>query len=451
MTAMRKVESPSPQEINTVMALFRAGRYTEAAALAQKMTVRFPLHGFGWQALSQVYQQMGRIEDALPPMQKAIVLSPGSAELYNYLGVILSDLGQLDEAEAIFQKALRIKPDFAEALNNLGILFRDMGRPADAVASYRQALQIRPDNAEALNNLGVTLKELKRLDEAEFNFRQALQIKADYAEAFYNLGIVLHEQGKFDAALACFQNQLRLTPENAVTQHLIASLTGNTTERAPMQYVENVFDGYADKFDSHLQQELKYAAPEKLVALITRHTKPPAEKWDVLDLGCGTGLVGSAIAPFARQLVGVDLSSKMLKKAHVRNLYQRLERLDLLTMMRGEKDSSYDIVVAADVFVYLGKLDETVSEIKRLLCPGGFVAFSIETIVASSNEEAIQSDQREYQLGNTGRYAHSATYVTKLASAQGFLIQEMEAVQLRTERNKPVNGFLVLWKKMALP
>jgi len=136
----------------------------------------------------------------------------------------------------------------------------------------------------------------------------------------------------------------------------------------------------------------------------------------------------------------------MLEKARAHNLYQRLERLDLLTMMRAEKASSYDVIVAADVFIYLGKLDEIISEIKRLLCPGGFFAFSIEALGGLSNEEVSQGIQREYQLENTGRYSHSTSYINRLAAASGFLVQEMAATQLRMERNKQINGYLVLWK-----
>ncbi len=370
------------------------------------------MHGFAWKVLGAVYQKMGRSADALASKQKAAVLSPNDADAHYNLGNTFMGLGRLDESVASYRRTLEIKPNFAEAYSNLGIVLRQQGKLDEAVANYRRALSLNPN----------------------------------YADAYGNLGGALKAQGKLDEALACFQQQVRLTPENGEAQHHIASLTGNTTERAPIQYVESVFDGYADKFDTHLQSVLKYEAPEKLVALITQNATPPAEKWNILDLGCGTGLVGSAIAPYARQLVGVDLSAKMLKKAQARNLYQRLERFDLLTMMQGEKTSCYDVIIAADVFIYLGKIDEIISEVKRLLCPGGVFAFSIEALGALSNEQASQGIQREYQLENTGRYSHSPGYLTRLAAAAGFLQQEMVATQIRLEQDKPINGYLVLWK-----
>jgi predicted TPR repeat methyltransferase len=295
-------------------------------------------------------------------------------------------------------------------------------------------------------SMGNTLKKLGRMEEALASYQRALQIKPDFAEALNNMGNTLKDLGRLDEALVCYQRLIRLTPENLAVQHIIASITGNNTDCAPAQYVENLFDGYADKFDTHLRQALKYETPEKIVALVTRHATSAAKKWNVLDLGCGTGLVGSEIAPFARQLVGVDLSAGMLGKARARNLYQRLEHMDLLEMMRAEKDSSYDVIVAADVFIYLGKLDEIICEIKRLLSPGGFFAFSIEVLEALPDEETGRGAQREYQLENTGRYTHAVGYITRLAAANGFLPQEMAAIQLRMEQEKPVNGHLVLWE-----
>ena len=438
---------PNPQEINSLVALLSEGRYSEAATHAQKLTVRFPLHAFGWMMLGVSFGQMGRNADALASLKKAAALSPNDAGVHINLGKILQDLGRQAEAEVCFRRALKIKPDIAEAHSNLGKILQDFGHHDEAEKCFRRALKIKPDFSAAHCNLGNTLSDLGRLDEAEACYRRALSLNPNYADAYGNLGGLLLKQGKQDAALACFQHQIRLSPENGEARHLVAALTGENTERAPNQYIEKIFDGYADKFDTHLQQVLKYNSPEKLVALVTKHSKPPAEKWRVLDLGCGTGLVGFAVAPFARQLVGVDLSTKMLEKAHARNLYQRLERMDLVTMMHAEKSASYDVIFAADVFIYLGKLDEIVSEIKRLLCPGGFVAFSIEDLETSSNEKANQGDRQEYQLNSTGRYSQSASYIAKLAASNGFMTLEMAATHLRTEHGNPVNGHLVLWSR----
>ena len=115
-------------------------------------------------------------------------------------------------------------------------------------------------------------------------------------------------------------------------------------------------------------------------------------------------------------------------------------------MMRSEATSSYDVIILADVFIYIGKVDEIIAEIRRLLSPGGVVAFSIETLDASLNEGPSRSVQLDYQLRDTGRYAQSVAYMDRLASAFGFTIKAMVGTPIRVEGGKPVNGYLALWE-----
>jgi predicted TPR repeat methyltransferase len=255
------------------------------------------------------------------------------------------------------------------------------------------------------------------------------------------LGAALVIQGKFEQAKTCYQQQIALNPENLTAQHLLASLSGETTESAPAEYVAQLFDHYADDFDVHLQQQLHYETPEKLVELVKQHALPDLNKWQVLDLGCGTGLVGVAIAPFAYQLAGVDLSDGMLGRARALNLYQRLEHQDLLTMMCGEPSSSYDVIIAADVFIYLGRLDQMMIEVRRLLKPGGIFAFSIESGVV---ETPGCADLRGFSLEQSGRYSHSIDYIENLSFEFQFVVMDMVATKLRMERGVAIDGYLVI-------
>ena len=245
--------NPSPQEIDKLVALFNAGRLTEAAALAQAMTVCFPQHGFGWKVLGAAFKQMGRSTDALPPLQRAVVLSPDDVHAHSNLGITLKaldrlpeaeaslrralrikpdyveahynlgntlkDMGRLDEAEDSYRRALQIKPDFAEAHNNLGLILQDIGHIDEAEASYRRALRIKPDYTEAHSNLGNTLKALGRLGEAEASYRQALQIKPDCVDAHNNLGLILKDLGRLDEAEASYRQALQIKPEFAETHN----------------------------------------------------------------------------------------------------------------------------------------------------------------------------------------------------------------------------------------
>jgi len=220
---------------------------------------------------------------------------------------------------------------------------------------------------------------------------------------------------------------------------MVAALTGASAEQAPVAYVKNVFDTYADTFDTHLEQVLGYRTPQLLVALAAG-AAAPENGWDVLDLGCGTGLAGAAIVHFARQLVGVDVSGKMLQKAAQRGVYTRLVQGELLSALAGEVSASYDVILAADVFVYFGRLENVFMHVKRLLRAGGRFAFSVE---------ALDTDDVDFRLNPSARFAHSRRYVERLAADAGLVLAATQPAQLRLEHGEPVNGLLVLCENKA--
>ena len=116
-------------------------------------------------------------------------------------------------------------------------------------------------------------------------------------------------------------------------------------------------------------------------------------------------------------------------------------------MVQGEAPSSYDVVFAADVFVYLGKLDELVNHAQRLLRPGGLFAFSVESLEALMDDAAGPSNRQGYQLNVTGRYAHSVAYLARMAEHNGFDVLSTTGTQTRLDKGKPVHGYLALWRR----
>lgn len=249
--------APSEHQIENLVDLFGTGRYLEAADMSRAMTECYPQHAFGWKVLGAAYKQLGRISDALLPMQKAAALSANDAEAYSNLGCILYDLGRMAESEISLRRALQIRPDFAQAHNNLGNTLQEMGllvdaeesylralqinsdyaeahfnlantfkkqgRLNDAVVSYRRSLQINPDNAAAHNNLGVTLMDIGRLTEAEASCRQALQIKPDFVDAYTNLGNILMDMGRAEEAETSYKHAIQLDPNCAGAHYNLGS------------------------------------------------------------------------------------------------------------------------------------------------------------------------------------------------------------------------------------
>lgn len=393
----------------------------------------------------------GRLQEAAAIYRKVLSLDARNPDALHLLGVIAHQLGNPRQAVEYIGLAIdycnqavpRI-PSNPIAYNNLGEAYRALGRMREAAACYEQALVLRPDYAEAHYHLGLVLEDHGKAQEAVVRYRQALSAKPDLVLAHYNLGTALKAQGNLDEAALCFQQVLRLEPDNDMAQFLLSSLTGQNPERPPSRYIANLFDNHAPNFDQHLVRELQYTVPEDLVLLARQRAYNPDEKWSVLDLGCGTGLLGLAAAPYARHLVGVDLSARMLAKARDRNLYHRLERLDLLSMMKLESASSYDLIVAADVFVYSGNLQDIIRETMRLLRPHGLVAFSVEALEKSASGDGREDGPKDYQLIQTGRYVHSSRYVHKLASETGFKTIDISPTRIRLEKGRPVHGWLAI-------
>ena len=206
---------PSVDEINTLLTLFSAGRYSAALSRAERMTLRFPQHGLGWKVLGATLRQMGQSSNALTPLQNAAALLHSDAGVQVSLGNTLKDMGRLDEAEASYRRALEIRPDLPEAYFNQGNVLQDLGRLNEAEASYRRALAFKPGLPGAHLNLGNTLQDLGRLGEAEASYRRALQFRPDYAKAQINLGNVLKELGRPSEAEASFRRALEIKPDAA--------------------------------------------------------------------------------------------------------------------------------------------------------------------------------------------------------------------------------------------
>jgi predicted TPR repeat methyltransferase len=397
-----------------------------------------------YRALYFAFIRRGQTEQAKAILGKAVSAFPASAEFHAYMGQLLDRENSYEDSIACYEKALLIQPESADLQYLLGEAYRRRGDVVAASIAFRNALTLNPDLAPAHLSLAIGLESQGKIDEAIDSFQHAVTLDRNLAAAHHHLGNAYMRKGAINEAISCFREVARLEPHSGVI-HLIEALSGSTSERAPSQYVEKLFDEYADRFDAHLVHALNYSIPERLAELLSSYAgQDVQQQWDVLDLGCGTGLVGLAIKPYARGLVGVDLSAKMLEKAAARHLYNRLECLDLVAMIKSELPNSYDLVIAGDVLVYLGRLDELARNVRRILRPKGMFAFSVESLDALESEAEGVHEYRDFRLTQTGRYAHSARYLRSLASDEGFSVLQLINVQGRVDKAQAVQHYLAL-------
>jgi predicted TPR repeat methyltransferase len=279
--------------------------------------------------------------------------------------------------------------------------------------------------------MGTVLQAQGKLEEAIEAYNKALSINLYYADAYYNKGNALKDQGKLEEAMVAYNKALSIEPSYGSARHMLSTLAGNTTEKAPREYVENLFDGYAKKFEASLVDKLEYKTPKLIKDMIIK-SDHNASLGSVLDLGCGTGLFGLEINSYCSKLEGIDVSKKMLKVADRKNVYDKLSQSDIVEYL-SSKPLDFDYYVAADVFVYIGNLSELFQLIKsRNKRPGKFI-FSTE-----------HTEKDGYHLLETGRYAHSKSYVEGLCQRFDYGISHFFNYNLRKEKGKFIEGGLYI-------
>ncbi|HWK87178.1 MAG TPA: methyltransferase domain-containing protein [Xanthobacteraceae bacterium] len=302
----------------------------------------------------------------------------------------------------------------------LSALFLSSGDPAlDRRHEWARGLLERGDVQAAIELLDETLIRGPR-----------------FIAGWFLLGEANELAGNKEAAITAFRRALKLDPEDRLGAGLrLARLRARkpqTMARAMSPaYVRTLFDQYAGRFDRELVEALHYSGPALIAAALVKTAGERRFK-RVLDLGCGTGLMGEAIRGRAEQLIGVDLSENMVGAARRKQIYDRLAVADLAYFLAAEPET-FDLILAADVFVYLPDLKPVCAAVAHKLLPDGLFAFTVET---HEGGDAI--------LRDTLRFAHGERHLRDAASAAGMRILLLENVATRQEQNRPVEGLLAV-------
>ena len=382
-------------------------------------------------SLGIALKSAGQIEPALHSYRKALEIDPNFAEAFYNMGNLFKEHGNLEDAKRCFKSSLEMEPGLCEAHFNLGVIYKAQGSLDLAINSYLQAVEVNPMLHEGYNNLGLCLQDQGDLSAALKSFQAAIKLQPDYTDAIYNMGNVLKDMDDFASAVSCFQDLIKIDPNYNRAQHLLNALTGQTTQTPPQEYVESLFEEYAPHFEQDLIHNLHYTAPKRLVDALL-HLSAQKNLGSVLDLGCGTGLIGNEVKRFAFYIEGVDLSKSMVEQAERKNIYDRLIISDINAYL-AKTSLDFDCIMAADVFIYLGDLSETFQLIKAGKKRPGKLAFSTEHLETGS-----------FKLERSGRYAHSKHYIISLCSQFGFELSHFSTIKLRKDKAAFLTGGLYI-------
>lgn len=346
----------------------------------------------------------GRAEDVRARCEALIARGRGGALTRVALGRALVALGRASEAVDVLREASMLSPNTAEIVLASGEALAACGSLPTAIAEFQRATRLAPDDGRPHWQVALLWLAAGEADKAE--------AAADIAESM---------GGADDAEIAKLRAQARSMRE---------------APRADAGYVRHLFDQFAADYDQRMRGRLGYAAPGILRDLAGLLLDPQRKDFDMLDLGCGTGLSGLAFKPIAKRLVGVDLSPRMLDKAREHRVYDLLVEGDVENLPP-QIGGPFDIAIAADVLVYLGDLERLFAAVRARLARGGLWLFTTE-----------RGDMFAFERGPKRRFRHSADYLRSLADAHGFDVASLIECVTRYEAGEAVASWAAAFRKI---
>lgn len=460
--------------ISEIVDLVRRNEIATALQQCLELIAKTPADANVQHLLGMIYLKSGNLELATRHLQEAIRLDPNNAEAYNNLASIYYKQGSIALAIPLYERSIRRYPGSWEAHYNLGNCYIKKDMVLQAIEQYQAVLALQPQhinsklnlamalvsindymqalpllietadldkqNGELQGHLATAYLELGQSEQALQQYKIALELDPNRAEWHHNLAVLYLRAQQTELAKQHFMRAIELQPDNSTAQHMLASLKATPATNAPPQeYVANLFDQYAGYYNKHVTSTLQYKVPQLLRNAVSKFITATTPQKYVLDLGCGTGLCGIYFRDVARFLVGIDLSISMLAHAKSLSGYDALCCGNILESIPGLNQEYFELIIAADVFVYIGDLEQIFKMIKSALQNNGQLTFTIEE----------QNINDTFILQTTGRYAHSNKYIEMLATKHGFIIEINDSIVPRIQNEAPIAGRLYILRKLV--
>jgi len=434
--AIRLNENFPDTHYNYATLLARQNKMDQAIEELQETLRIMPKHARALGQLGHIYLGKEDYPKAVDYFQRSLHIRQDYINIHFGLGQAFFKLQKFEKAITAFQEVLNLNEKYLNVNYFIATAHLYLNQRKEALQYYLRQLEIEPD-AQSYYNVGVILMDQERHKEAIDYFNQAIHANPNAAENYINLGAIYLKMNQVQQALTCYEKALTLRPDDQEIQHIVAALSSGKEKpaAAPKEYLKRLFNQYAPYYDKHLNECLAYKIPQEILNTLQKETDlNQTKKLNILDLGCGTGLCGQLLKPYAKHLIGVDLAEKMLETAKEKNTYDELVCEDIHTVM--EKYSNFNLIVAADVFTYVGNLSVIFEKAYAALAPHGLFIFTVE-----------KTSSYPYTLQPTIRYAHNKKYLEELMERYHFSLVKCDNIILRKQQKLSVEGYLVLLKK----
>ncbi len=354
-------------------------------------------------------------------------------------------LDRYADSAILLQKLIEATPDHVEYWRNLILALESDAKIESGLIECHKAIERFSKDASLYRQLGDLCKAKDDWHNAADAYRNCFELDETREDARKLQIAMLRRVGNRDAIRDALDQWLQASPNHPIAVHLRGAYSVSTTPtRASDDYVREVFDQFADTFDSQLTA-LQYQAPRDLADHLLRLPLPKDGSLRVLDAGCGTGLLGTWLRPYAEKLIGIDLSSQMLARAEKLQLYDELSEAELTAYLGAMKDA-FDLIASTDTLNYFGDLRMFfLAARKALRSAGGWLVFTLE----SSSKTGVSSpsnEQPEYSLEPSGRYTHSIERIVEILKTSSFDEIEVVPCVIRQEAGKDAPGVIISCK-----
>ena len=431
MSAKAPVD-PIRKYLDTARHQIAVGNLTGAAQTLNDARRRSPRDARLFMLAGIMAEKSGNLNGAFDALQRCVTMAPDWGPGLLELALLYARHDRDNEAMATAEKVIALEPNNAQVIAGVVDIAHRAGNTEMAIRHLERALALAPTDRVLRRYLAVDLGTIHKWDEALAIFGPLIDEQPDDYRARIARVQMLQERGTMQEALADTTALLAFKPDDKVYQYYHQLAQGQVPAHVPVELTTRMFDEMASIYDKHMVRDLGYRLPRRVADQLVEIF--PDRRFNLLDLGCGTGLLGAVLGPIDGYILGVDMSAKMLAEAAKRKVYYKFHQVNLLEALAATPANTFEAITALDVLIYVGDLQQTLADAWRVLTPGGVLIFSCE------HGDVTGPDS---QLQPFGRYTHTLSSTVRLAKAAGFDNVQTKDVDLRMEAGQPVDGFVV--------
>ncbi|MEM7520490.1 MAG: tetratricopeptide repeat protein, partial [Pseudomonadota bacterium] len=206
-------------ETTVLLALYTAGKFTQAAARAVELLDQTPKSPVLWNILGAALGQLNDHDGALRAFEQSCIVAPTHPDGFSNLGNTLKRLERFEEAVTSYARATALGENTAALHCSQGVAYTALAQHARALGAFKKAVALEQTSARAQFGIGIASAALGDLDGALEAYETAAKLSPADLAVHTNIGNLRHQMGQQHAALAAYQKALLIAPANALVQY----------------------------------------------------------------------------------------------------------------------------------------------------------------------------------------------------------------------------------------